>query len=41
MRYFRFPPSLSELAAEANAVSSGDLLEGEGVDGCDGPLECA
>lgn len=41
MKYFRFPPSLSELASKSNAVSCWDLLQREGVDGCDGPLECA
>lgn len=41
MKYFGFPPSLSELAAEANAVSGWHLLQREGVDWGDGSLECA
>lgn len=41
MKYFRFPPSLSELSAESNAVCGWDLLQREGVDWCDGSLECA
>lgn len=39
--YIRLPPSLSKLGIDCGAISGGDLLGGEGVDGGDGFLEGA
>lgn len=41
MKYVRFPPSFSELAAKTNAVSGWDLLQREGIDRSECSLECA
>lgn len=40
MNYVRFPPSLSELVAKTNTISGWDLLQREGIDRGNGPLEC-